>query len=202
MCKFSKIGTWVMALVLPVLLLTMLVVSACGEEKKEQTGIGLSCLRDKECNSGLICANTNKCATCTPCKQRSDCASGEYCNQERHCCKKSECTDFSCADPLYCIDDVCRQMPCTAADESSACSHTNHYCYEDFCAKKQCVAHADCTTALCDLQNYVCKKCEIDADCPDPTTQTCNLVGDCAEKTETDGDSSLPRLGCDKFQNN
>lgn len=202
MCKFTKLGPWLMVLIVPALLLALLVLAGCGEEKKEQTGIGVSCLRDKECNSGLICAATNTCATCTPCKQRSDCTDGYYCNQERGCCKKTECSDFSCAEPLYCIDDVCRKLPCTAAEEAATCTHPNHYCFNDFCAKKQCVAHADCTTALCDLANYVCKKCEIDADCPDPTTQTCNLAGDCTENTASDGDTSLPKLGCEEFQQN
>lgn len=202
MSKFNKIGPWIVALLSPALVLSVLAFGGCGEEKKEQTGIGANCLRDKECSGGLICAASNTCATCKPCKQRSDCTDGYYCNQDRGCCKKTECTEFSCSDPLYCIDDVCRKLPCQAANEATTCTLPNHYCHEEFCAKKQCVTHSDCSTGLCDLQSFVCKKCELDKDCPDPNTQTCSMAGECTDKTAADGDSTLPRLGCDEFQSN
>ncbi len=191
----SRIGLYgSLALSMMVILLG---IWACGSDEDDD-GIDdqVDCTLDEDCPTGNTCSPDGFCEACTPCETRSDCPSGYSCLTERGCCKEVECSiDNDCDDPKYCIDLICRQKSCT---ESADCTRFDHTCYQGYCISRECNAHEDCESNLCDLTNYVCLSCVVDADCP-----SSGLIcddGDCIPSSVVDGDGTGEKLGCAAFK--
>lgn len=184
-------------------LVSLALVLSCGSDDGNTDIIGTDCSLDADCQlTGYMCDVTNKCAQCTYCEIRDDCPeSNMTCNTDTNCCKQVLCTDHqSCEGGLFCTEFVCREKSCTQDSDCVRDEGDNSlFCYASVCTEKECETYSDCDTRVCDEDEYVCKNCLSDVDCPEGYP-VCSNNGTCMEKAVVDGDSIDDKMGCDEFK--
>lgn len=166
----------------------------------------VSCKTNIDCPNGMFCIN-QVCNATKPCKSVIDCPQGWQCvdgkctnetpcSSEKDCPEGQVCKDGlckGCFSNVDCVGEnrgyVCIEAKCVPCTSNEQCP-SGQKCISGRCDVPECTTNLQCDNGfrICDLEKYMCRKCDNDVECG--TGRTCDkeTTGNCIVKCTKDSE--------------